>query len=99
MVDEYCPRLTKKIRVTDDWYPCFDGNTVEVCLTTVLKSREEYYVILNAWGADDTGVEMQFASPIQNEVISAYLWFKSIFNSIPDGVDREWFLNHGFCRA
>lgn len=93
------PSLTKMIHVTDDWYPCCSGHRVRVTLTSIMVFRNEYYVILNAWGRDDTGVEMRYASPSSIDVAYAYLKFKSVFDSIHDGVDRDWFLSNGFQRA
>ena len=47
------------ITVTDNWYPCYEGNKVrvELSLTPFLN---KYYVSLAAWGADDTAYTKDF---------------------------------------
>ena len=86
------------VRVTDDWYPCFEGGYVLLHISQHF--FKEHYVKITAWGADDTGVEMEFTSHSKDAVDSIYdHWKEYIFDRVPDGVDREWFYEHGFYDA
>ena len=91
----------KFVQVTDDWGPCFYGNTVQVKLRKVCPmDGGPTYVVLSAWGADDVGVEMSYASEMTELVDARYdHWEKYIFNRIVDGVSKEWFFEHGFVPA
>ena len=84
-------RVQKYVKVNDDWYPNFNGNEVLVTLTLF-----GGYVKFNAWGMDDTGVEME--CPVHSEVVFD-TWEKYIFDRIPYVVNRKWFLEHGFYPA
>lgn len=86
----------RMIKVTDDWYPCYPGNRVRLCLS--LNYFRGYYVKLSAWGMDDTAVEIEKAATDREDAIRKYDELEKIFDSIPDGVNREWFFNNGFVR-
>lgn len=89
---------THMVKVTDDWHPCFEGGYVRLKISQ--QFFREYYCVISAWGADDTGVEMQFSSAYPEYVDAIYdRWKKYIFDRVPDGVTREWFYEHGFYPA
>lgn len=88
---ETIKRFEKFVTVDDDWYPNWDGNKVKVSLTLFGS-----YIKFCAWGADDTGVEMEFCS--SNESVFE-LWKTHIYDKIPDIVNKEWFYDHGFYPA
>ena len=53
-----------------------------------------------AWGADDTGVEIEYTSRELAMVNGMYdHWKKYIYDKVPNGVNRTWFFEHGFYRA
>lgn len=85
----------KFVKVDDDWYPNYDGDTVLVSLREVGK-RPYSYIKFSAWGADDTGVEMDLSC--YDECIFN-TWKEYIYDRMPDVVNREWFYEHGFYRA
>ena len=91
---------SRMITVTDDWYPCYPGNQVVLTITARrhLGHEDAYYARMSVWGADDTGIEMvyeAYTSPVM--AYSIYeRWKKYIFDRVPDGVDMEWFYEHGF---
>ena len=84
------------ITVTDNWYPCFEDN--QVCASLSLhKSGKEYAVLFSVFGADDFGVCMKFRSTSCEQSHYVYRsWKRFILDRIPDGVDVEWFYEHGF---
>lgn len=89
--------MERMISVTDDWYPCFENGQVRLRLS--MNYFKGYYIILSAWGADDTGVEISVNA---EGVIDAEQKFNSLlelYHFVPDGVDRKWFFDHGFVRA
>ena len=91
-------RVKKMITVTDDWFPCFEGNQVEVTLGMYF--FKNYYLILSVWGADDCGVEMQYTALDENDGKAKFDEWKKIYDSIPEsGIDRDWFYERGFVRA
>lgn len=91
-------REQRLVRVTDDWYPCYDGGYV--CLSISQYYFKEHYVKISACGADDTCVEMEFSYHFKEAVDSMYdHWKRYIFDRVPDGITREWFYEHGFYDA
>lgn len=88
---DVCERVTKFVKVDDDWYPNFDGNKVIVTLTLF-----GGYVKFNAWGMDDTGVEMEY--PVHSKVVFN-TWKKYIYDKMPEVVNKKWFFEHGFYYA
>lgn len=79
---------SKMVKVNDDWYPNFPNNEIEVVLVLY-----KDYALFRAYGADDTYVEM--ICEYQTEI--AYnTWKEFIYDKIPDVVNKQWFLEHGF---
>lgn len=93
----FMPRKeSRMVIVTDDWYPCFDNSTIKLSIMSE-KLGEIYYCKIMAWGADDTGVEMEYRSYFHEMVDGIYEhWKEYLYNLIPDGVNRRWFFEHGF---
>lgn len=86
----------RDVVVTDDWYPCFDGNRVHMCLN-MFKSGKDYRVIFSVFGEDDFGVCMHFNSTSMDQARYIFnSWKKYIFDRVPDGVNVTWFYEHGF---
>lgn len=50
---------TIRVPTTDDWYPNYPGDTVELSLLNLLDG--EFRVCV--WGADDFGLEKDFKNP------------------------------------
>lgn len=92
---------SRMITVTDDWYPCYPGNQVElsICLMhfTKCESWNEHYVVkISAWGMDDTGVEIYEETDDYHTAVRTYAKYLRLYESIPDGKDRHWFIENGF---
>lgn len=92
-----CEKRERMVTVTDDWHPCFDGNKVRLRLG--LYFFKNYYVKLSAWGADDTGVEIEHTCQDYSDAVHKFAILSSVFDYIPDEIDRAWFLDHGFVPA
>jgi len=91
-------RETRKIFVKDDWYPCYSGGYVVLSIVQT-HFQEDYWCKVSAWGADDTGVELEYhGSPTAVKGMYEH-WKKYIYNRVPDGITREWFFEHGFYYA
>ena len=96
---------SRMIEVTDDWHPCYDGNKVKLSILLQeirpSKSQTSYYnVKVMAWGADDTGMELEYETKFQELAISQYnTWKHYVYNRVPDGINKEWFYEHGFTNA
>lgn len=89
-------RESRMVTVTDDWYPCFKDNQIGINLHMYV-SGKEYKVIFSAYGYDDFGVCMRFSSTSCEQTHSVFKhWKRFIFDRIPDGVNVEWFYEHGF---
>lgn len=91
MIEKYELRM---VTVTDDWFPCYPDNQVR--LTIGIYNFGRYYVKLTAWGMDDTGVEICADATDMDDSLVKYNELKKIYDSIPDGVDKYWFIDHGF---
>ena len=88
-INKQFPPLTKIVKVKDDWYPCFENNTVKVSLMVLYagwNDKYPYYIKFQAWGADDFGLEKEklftdFDQIIIKSNITLYrkLWIKIIF--------------------
>ena len=92
-----CETRVRMVRVTDDWYPCFDGNRVRLKLK--LCFFKHYYIKLSAWGADDTGVEIEYVALDLPDAVKQFEVMSEIFDSVPNECDRQWFYDHGFVPA
>ena len=93
--------VTRRIKVIDDWYPCVDGDKVDARLFVFYYPNEHgnYCVKLCVWGGDDTGVEQEFSFWDLPSALNKFDELEDFFYSIPDGVDRYWFIKHGFDHA
>lgn len=95
-IDDEGMFIYRDVIVTDDWYPCFDGNKAGIALS-LNKSGKNYTVIFSAYGADDFGMVMKFNSSSCECAHDVYQhWKKYIYDRVPDGVNVEWFYEHGF---
>lgn len=91
-------RIERYITVTDDWYPCYEGNKVRLSLS-LNQWKNEYYIKIAAWGNDDYGLEIEYDGYKNIEdARKKYDVLIPIFNSIPDGVSKYWFINRGWKR-
>lgn len=93
------PKETKMIIVTDDsdvWHPCYLGNQVRVGISAN-HYGDNYYIKVNAWGMDDFGVEIEYNCYNEKHLMQMYNHFKYyIYDKIVNGVNLEWFYEHGF---
>ena len=99
----------RMVRAADDWHPCYPGN--EICLSISMGLLRPYievpvdetlYIVhFSAWGMDDFGMELDYISPGSVEFAEMVycVWTKHIFDKVPDGVYKMWFLEHGFWYA
>lgn len=85
------------ITVIDDWYPCYEGNKVRLRLS-LTSFLDKYYVRLAAWGADDTAYVKDFEYANEAQAKWRYEELIPIYNLIPDGIDKDWFIDRGFTR-
>ena len=85
------------ITVIDDWYPCYKGNKVRLRLS-LTSFLEKYYVRLAAWGADDTAYVKDFEYTNEAQALWRYEELMPEYEAIPDGVDKDWFIDRGFER-
>ena len=94
-------RIDKMVIVTDDWYPCFEGNKVEVSLSiNYLDTLNYHFVRICVWGADDFGLEMDYEDENYENLISKYNeWKETIFDKAQDGINQKWFMERGFYNA
>lgn len=51
---------------------------------------------LSAWGMDDTAVEIEREAINREDAIRQYTELEKLFDSVPDGVNKEWFFKNGF---
>ena len=91
-------RKVKYITVTDNWHPNFNSNQVKITLG-VFSYNESCYVKLMAWGADDFGLEICIDDLTFQDVINLYNnEMNTLYESIPNITNKDWFYNHGFER-
>lgn len=94
-------RETKMVTVTDDssvWHPCYPNNQVIVGISAFC-FEDKFYIKVNAWGADDFGVEIEYNCYNEIHLIQMYDHFKHyVYDKIVDGVNLKWFYEHGFVR-
>ena len=78
-------KQTLFIEVSDDWYPVFEGNFVEISL------YPKGFVCI--WGADDFGVEKVF-----NTRIDSLNFFNKVKRFSKEGkvYNKNYFLERGF---
>lgn len=96
---------SRMIEVTDNWWPCFPGNKIELRIYLYWENESENVpskgaVRMIATGADDTYVEMEYEEEGVYSLHSLEFryshWKKYIFDKVPDGVNKQWFYEHGF---
>jgi hypothetical protein len=85
------------ITVTDNWYPCYEGNKVRLRLT-LTPFHNKYYVRLAAWGADDTAYVKDFEYADKAQANRQYEELIPVYNNIPDGINKDWFIDRDFTR-
>ncbi len=85
------------ITVTDDWYPCYEGNKVRLRLS-IMEFLGEWHVRLAAWGADDTAYVKDFDTTNREKAKEKYQEFEHAYNLIPNNIDKDWFIDRGFKR-
>lgn len=85
------------ITVTDDWYPCYEGNKVRLRLSFT-SFLDKYYVRLAVWGADDTAYVKDFEYTNECLAWRRYEELIPIYNTIRDGINKDWFIDRGFVR-
>lgn len=90
---------SKFVTVTDPqyiWGPCYPNNQVEVSICIMFFNNRHYGKIV-ARGMDDFGVEIEFTAYGREYLLGLYNHFKYyIYDKIADGVNLEWFYEHGF---
>lgn len=85
----------RQVVVTDDWYPCVDGNKVDLhlmlfCYSSRYENYGNYCAKLTAWGGDDTGIEIERICWDLPSALKEYNQLLETYNAIPDGVSRRW---------
>lgn len=85
------------ITVTDDWYPCYEGNKVKLRLT-LTSFLNKYYVKFAAWGADDTAYEVEYEFSTLELAKKKYQELIYEYEIVPDNIDKYWFIDRGFKR-
>ena len=95
MKDNYNFIKYRMITVTDDWHPCFSNNQVRVSLS-MFNILDRHYCLLNAWGADDFGVEKSFLCGSKKENEAKFVELEKEYNAIPNVADKNWFFENGF---
>lgn len=86
---------TRQVIVTDDWYPCINGNKTYLhlilfCYPSCYKDYGNYCAKLTAWGGDDTGIEIERICWDLPSALKEYNKLLEIYNDIPNGVSRRW---------
>lgn len=98
-INKQFPPLTKMVKVTDNWYPCFDNNTVKVSLQVLHSNWDDkypYYLKFQAWGADDFGLEKEELFTDLNQIKEIYDHYKDQYDAIPEIADKKYFYDMGF---
>lgn len=85
----------RQVIVTDDWYPCVDGNKIDLhlmlfCYPSSYQDYGNYCAKLTAWGGDDSGIEIERICWDLPSALKEYNQLLEIYNAIPDGVSRRW---------
>lgn len=84
--------LTKMIKASDNWCPCYANNTVEVKLRELPSAypKSPRIIRLSIWGADDLGYDIDF---YENEFVSAeryYDFAKYIYDNLPNIINMDF---------
>ena len=101
----------RMVKVTDDWYPCFNENEIELKMFIYYNELngcdefgepyEDYtgMVKVIASGGDDFAMELAYTLPSKfyDNLIMVYeTWKKHVYDKVPNNIDKQWFYEHGF---
>lgn len=81
----------------DEWYPCFDRNTVLIRLSEQTIDNN-IFIRLSVWGADDFGMEKDFYSTLK-EKNKKIKQLKNFIKTFPNPLSVEWLKQEGFMMA
>lgn len=98
----------KFIKVDDDWFPCYKGNTVRVVICCAVydggdenntSCPGQSYIWVE--GADDDNMEIRFRQDIADRdyLLKKYAELKNIYDNLPEVANHKWFKEHGFYRG
>lgn len=93
-------KFEKMVEVTDDWFPCFEGNKIKVdVLRWYSCASDTYTVKCNAYGNDDCGYSIEFvcggeAKDVADAMFGLYVSY--FFSKAKDGINKRWFIERGF---
>ena len=95
---------SRMVTVTDDWFPCYPINQVELSLSLTHFSKceswdDHYMAKISAWGMDDHGVEIEYIANNYQDAVHSYEKLSKLYRSVPNGVDMHWFFENGFSVA
>jgi len=90
--------LEKMVVVTDDWYPCFEGNKIKISIfITFFNNSKYHFVKISVWGADDFGLELYYENENYDNLVAKYNeWKENIYDKAVDGINQDWFYERGF---
>lgn len=93
-------RVDRMITVTDDWCPNYPENKVKLSIFLSYMNQPDFhvqFVRICVWGADDTGMQLDYTGLNYYDLKWRYdMWKEYVFDKVPDGVDMQWFYEHGF---
>lgn len=98
-------KISKMVRVSDNWHPNFENNEVKLSLLLSPEMKTENYtfggfVRIMAWGKDDFGLEMDFLECHGVNLEKKFQELKeTIYDAIPEVVDKKYFYELGFYGA
>lgn len=93
-------KFEKMVEVTDDWFPCFEGNKIKIdVLRWYSCASDTYTVKCNAYGNDDCGYSIEFvcggeAKDVADAMFGLYVSY--FFSKAKDGINKRWFIERGF---
>ena len=92
-------KIEKQVIVTDNWYPCYEGNKINVSMH-VTNLKDSHFVKITASGADDFAVELIYRGTNYDDLMYHYnFWKEYIFDKVVDGINVKWFYERGFFNA
>ena len=81
--------LEKMIKTTDNWYPNYPNDEVNVDLYICDWLGDDSFVCVYIEGADDYCLE-------RVGKLSEYNELRDLYDSLPEPITQEWLLRHGF---
>jgi len=86
---------TVMVKVSDDWYPCYDGNLVMVSAMILLDGLT---VRVCAWGNDDFGMEKDVRASSGGEARELYRKSVKYIHNLKElePIDQEFLRSEGF---